>query len=167
MQFRIGLYYLKEAPKTLSVTIAMVAANLYIRPNEKNHIVRDSFVIPVDVEAFRILAHAHLLCRSVKTHAMLPNGTNLRLLTISDWNVNWQLPYTFAKPLRLPAGTRIEMEFTYDNSSPPPGSVFNATVVEEMAYLQIQAAPERMEDLPKLRQAILAKQQETRRQRSN
>ena len=163
-EFRVGLYFAKEPPRTVLTTVALGRSNVYVRPGEKNYIVRDSFTLPVDVDAFSILAHAHLLCRTVKAAALLPGGAQVQLLTISDWNVNWQRPYTFEKPLRLPAGTRLSVDFTYENSTPPPpGSVFNAAMLEEMAYLEIQTAPERMDDLPALRQAVLAKRQQSRR----
>ena len=42
------------------------------------------------------------------------------LLRIPDWNFDWQQQYTYAAPLRLPAGSRVEMEFTYDNSAENP-----------------------------------------------
>lgn len=167
-QFQVGLYFARELPQTTPVTIALGAANLYIRPGETNRVVTDTFELPVPILAFRILAHAHLLCRRIKAVALLPNGVKRTLLSISDWNVNWQLPYTFAKPVWLPAGTRLIMEAAYDNTSPPPpGTVFNATVTEEMAYLQVQATPQRRGDITKLRLAILAKQQRSRRQQSN
>jgi|SRR5579871_2518492 len=164
-EFRIGLYFAKEPPRTVLTTVALGASNLYIRPGETKHVVTDSFTLPVDVEAFSLLAHAHLLCRTVKAVADLPGGVRLSLLTISDWNANWQRPYTFANPLRLPMGTRLSVEFTYDNSTPPPpGSVFNAAIMEEMAYLEIQTAPYRRDDLPTLRQAIQVKQTQSRRE---
>jgi hypothetical protein len=163
-QFQVGLYFAKEPPRAVLTTLALGASNVYVRPGEKSHTVTDSFTLPVDVDAFSLLVHAHLLCRTVKATAVLPDGTRQSLLTILDWNPNWQRPYTFARPLKLPAGTRLSVEFRYDNATPPPaGSVFNAATMEEMAYMEIQTAPERMDDLLKLRQAILMKQQQSHR----
>jgi hypothetical protein len=66
--------------------------------------------------------------------------------------------------LKLPRGTRISVEFLFENSTPPPsGSVFNAAMLEEMAYLELQTAPEHGKDLPALRHAILVKQQQSHR----
>jgi hypothetical protein len=154
-QFKVGLYFSGEPPRTELTTIALGDSNLYIRPGENNRVVQDRFTIPVDVQAFSILAHAHTLCRKVRAIAALPSGKRLILLTISNWNPSWQRPYTFTSPVRLPAGTRIEVKFTYDNSTPPPpGSLFNATMVGEMAYLELQSAPERKSDQAQLRSAI-------------
>ncbi|MEI4884321.1 hypothetical protein, partial [Klebsiella pneumoniae] len=52
--------------------------------------------------------------------AHLPDGTERRLLWIKDWDFNWQSAYTYASPLPLPSGTRVEMEYTYDNSEQNP-----------------------------------------------
>jgi len=38
--------------------------------------------------------------------------------TFSDeWDFNWQGTYTFAQPVPLPAGTRIDMVAVFDNSA--------------------------------------------------
>ena len=41
-------------------------------------------------------------------------------MRIPDWNFNWQRQYRYAAPIRLPQDTRVEMEFTYDNSAANP-----------------------------------------------
>ena len=72
-------------------------------------------------------------------------------------------PYVFTDPLKLLKGTRVSVEFTFDNPTPPPpSSVFNAATMEEMAYLELQIAPERGDDLPAVHQAILTKQRQSR-----
>jgi hypothetical protein len=42
------------------------------------------------------------------------------LIWIKDWDFNWQGNYQYRKPLTLPKGTRVEMEYTYDNSENNP-----------------------------------------------
>jgi hypothetical protein len=42
------------------------------------------------------------------------------LIWIKDWDFNWQSGYTFTSPIKLPKGTRVEMEYVYDNSEGNP-----------------------------------------------
>jgi hypothetical protein len=86
-------------------------------------------------------------------------------LRIDDWDFNWQEQYRYAKPLRLPAGTKVEMEFSYDNSaanprnpSQPPKLVeWGPGTTDEMAGFHIQVIPVRMDELPELGRALWGK----------
>ena len=50
----------------------------------------------------------------------LLDGTTKPLIWIKDWDFNWQNAYRYRAPLDLPKGTRIDMEYTYDNSESNP-----------------------------------------------
>lgn len=164
-QFEVGIYFAHRRPDTQLTSIVLRVPNLFIPPGRKDFIVSDSFLVPVDVRAFSVFAHAHLLCKSIRVTYTTPHSPPRELLKISNWTPNWQLPYTFIQPVLFPAGTRIDAEFTYDNTSPPPPeTIFSGSVNDEMAYLQIQTAPARIADLAVLRSAIttrLQKQQAT------
>jgi hypothetical protein len=41
------------------------------------------------------------------------------LVHIGDWDFNWQETSTFAQPVPLPSGTRIDMLAVFDDSSRP------------------------------------------------
>ena len=84
------------------------------------------------------------------------------LLNIRDWDFNWQDQFQYARPIRLPADTRIEMEFVYDNStanprnphSPPQRVVWGPGTGDEMAGLHVQSIPVHMDELPELGKAL-------------
>jgi len=64
--------------------------------------------------------------------ARLPDGTTQPMLKIDDWDFDWQIRYSYRRPVLLPAGTRLEAECVYDNSpanlrnpSKPPRPVFS------------------------------------------
>ena len=42
------------------------------------------------------------------------------LIWIKDWDFNWQGQYRYSQPVKLPKGTRVELEYTYDNSAANP-----------------------------------------------
>jgi hypothetical protein len=85
----------------------------------------------------------HLLGREMKVTATYPDGTVRLLIHIDDWDFNWQSTYTFAQPIPLPAGTRIDMVATFDNSaanvrqpSHPPRAVgWGEGTTDEMAIV--------------------------------
>ncbi len=58
-------------------------------------------------------------------HRNLPDGTTRPLLSIADWDFNWQGYYQYAAPLHFPAGTRLDAEWTFDNSAGNPANPSN------------------------------------------
>jgi hypothetical protein len=89
----------------------------------------------------RITPHAHYLCKDMKVTAYLPDGTSKPLIWIKDWDFNWQGAYIYESPVPLPKGTRVEMEYIYDNSdknprnpvSPPVRVTYGEQTTNEMA----------------------------------
>jgi hypothetical protein len=101
---------------------------LEIPAGAKEHTLRDSFVLPVDVQAFRVGAHAHFLGRRMHLTATLPDGTRQTLLDIPRWNFAWQDQYAYRQRIPLPAGTRLDAEVVWDNSTDNPDNPFNPPV---------------------------------------
>ncbi|NLT72004.1 MAG: hypothetical protein GXX91_15110 [Verrucomicrobiaceae bacterium] len=102
-------------------------AGIDIPAGEANFTIRDSFTLPVDVEAYSVSGHAHYLCTTMKMTATPPEGQGPPriLLEIPDWDLDWQDTYFFAEPLVLTAGTVIESVITYDNSRDNPENPHN------------------------------------------
>ena len=46
-------------------------------------------------------------------------------MEITDWDLDWQDQYVFAKPIDLPQGTQLEVEIHYDNSENNPENPFS------------------------------------------
>ncbi|NNC86963.1 MAG: EF-hand domain-containing protein [Akkermansiaceae bacterium] len=95
-------------------------AGIDIPAGQADYTVRDHVVLPADVEAISIGGHAHYICKEMTMTATLPGGKEMVLLEIDDWDLDWQDRYTFAEPLKLPKGTRIETVLVYDNSAGNP-----------------------------------------------
>jgi tetratricopeptide (TPR) repeat protein len=120
-----------------------------IPAGEPSYIVRDRYVLPVDVEALGIYPHAHYVGREMKVWAELPDGERRWLIHIPDWDFNWQDEYRYTSGVTLPRGSRIEIEFDYDNSAenvrnpnePPRRVLYGANSTDEMAEVMIQVLP--------------------------
>ena len=74
-------------------------------------------IVPEDISLLTVNPHMHLLGRAFEMTATLPDGTVKPMVKIDDWDFNWQDQYRLAEPLRLPAGTVINMKYIYDNSA--------------------------------------------------
>jgi hypothetical protein len=58
----------------------------------------------------------------------LPNGTTKELIRINDWDFHWQGLYDFQTPVSLPAGTMVELDAYYDNSTNNPRNPSNPPI---------------------------------------
>ena len=52
--------------------------------------------------------------------ATLPGGEKKWLLKMSGWNFAWQEDYAFPQPVKLPAGTKLDVLISWDNSDTNP-----------------------------------------------
>ncbi len=162
---RAALYFTAQKPRRRLMDIPLGSRNIDIPAGERRYKVTDHFVIPVDVDAIAISPHAHYVCKEMAGYAVLPDGRRRTLIRIPDWNFNWQQQYTYGAPIRLPEGTRVEMEFTYDNSDDNPRNpnhparrvVWGPGSTDEMAGLHIAVAPVEEDDADELSDALWGK----------
>jgi tetratricopeptide (TPR) repeat protein len=160
---KIGLYFTDQPPAEQAFSLLMRNDNIDIPAGDSDYVIEDSLTLPVAVETLGIYPHAHYLGKSIEAYATLPDGRKQWLINIPKWDFNWQDDYRYSQPLHLPAGTRIQMRFVYDNTSanalnphdPPQRVRFGNRSTDEMATLTIQVIPERAEDKPLLREALM------------
>jgi hypothetical protein len=100
----------------------------------------------------------HLLGREMKATATLPSGRVESLVWIKDWHYQWQEQYEYMEPVRLPKGTRIDVDAWYDNSAanplnpftPPQRVCWGEQTKEEMGICHFQYTCDKAEDLVNL-----------------
>jgi len=162
---RLAIYLAKQPPAKRLNSLQVppmfgFAMGIDIPPSEKRYTIRDSFVLPVDVEAYGARGHAHYLAHDMKMTATLPDGSTRGLLWISDWDFGWQDSYFFKTPLTLPKGTRIDTEIVYDNSelnmrnpnSPPKRVKWGLGTLDEMGSMTLLITTSSRQDDRMLRQ---------------
>jgi hypothetical protein len=76
-----------------------------------------SYELPIDMSVIGVVPHMHYRGKKFKAVAQLPDGSLRNLISIRDWDFNWQVYYRFPKLVHLPAGTRIKTWGSYDNRS--------------------------------------------------
>ncbi|MDB6034203.1 MAG: hypothetical protein JWM16_4541 [Verrucomicrobiales bacterium] len=156
----IGLYFAKKAPERSLTRIQMppaysLFAGLDIPAGEKDFVLRDSYTLPVGVDALGVGAHAHYICKQLKMTATLPEGGVKTLLQIKDWDFAWQDRYYFKELVSLPKGTKLDVEIHWDNSagnprnpsSPPVRVTWGEESKDEMGSVSLIAVPKVQSDL--------------------
>lgn len=117
---RIGLWFTTQAPTAIAYPIVLFSDAIDIPPGDRDYVVRDAFELPVAVTVHSVYPHAHYLgSRLLATVARLGEAPR-ELLRIDRWDFDWQDDYALQAPLVLPAGTRIAMEYHFDNSADNP-----------------------------------------------
>jgi hypothetical protein len=162
----VGLYFADKPPTRKFTTLQLPPlfgrlSALDIPAETNNYTVRDSFVLPVDVEAFAVTPHAHYLGKTFHLTATPPGGPTRTLLKINDWDFNWQEDCAFKQRIALPQGTRLDGTITYDNSStnprnptsPPKRVKWGPMSTDEMAAMTLNVIPVRDADLDQLKTA--------------
>jgi hypothetical protein len=165
VQSAVGFYF-TDAPSSRTLSkLSLGTLEIDIPAGEESYRVQDSLVLPVDVQILAVLPHAHYLGKELKGFATLPDGTRKWLLSIKNWDFNWQDEYRFTAPLSLPKGSTLTMEYLYDNSTknarnpnnPPRRVRYGVQTTDEMAELWIQLQLEGRNDLARIENVISKK----------
>jgi tetratricopeptide (TPR) repeat protein len=146
----VGLFLTDTPPAHEPFLIRLESKSIDIPAGDAAYVVEDAYVLPADVDVTSIYPHAHYLAKDMQATAVLPDGTTKRLLWIKSWDFRWQDQYRYASPVALPAGTRLAMRFTYDNSKGKARVKWGPKSSDEMGALWIEVQPRRNEDVPVL-----------------
>ena len=165
IEARVGLFFADAPPKRRPAMLRLGRKDLDIPAGARDYWIRDTYLLPVDVEVLTIYPHAHYLGREIRAYAELSNGEREWLIWIEDWDFSWQDDYRFSSPVFLPAGSTLVMEYAYDNSAqnprqphdPPMRVRYGLHSTDEMGDLTLQILPRRPEDLERLRRDFYRK----------
>lgn len=164
---RLGIYFAKKPPERTLTAIQLppffgLTAGLEIAAGEADHHLTDAFTLPCAVDAITVGGHAHMLCRSLWLRGEAPDGSEVPLLKIPAWDFDWQNRYTYSKSVRLPAGTVLRADLTYDNSAanpnnpntPPRRVRWGRETTDEMGSITLMVTPADEADAARLQAAI-------------
>ena len=93
-----------------------------------------------DLSVISICPHMHYLGKSYKVWYETPEGEEVPLINIPQWDFHWQKYYTFQYVKKIPAGSVIKSEGVYDNTlnnhdnpfNPPQTAYSGPTTLDEM-----------------------------------
>ena len=158
IQSSVGFYFTNHPPTNTPIKIWLVSYDIDIPAGEADYVLKDSYTLPVDVQVLAVLPHTHYLGKECQGYATLPDGTRQWLLRIRQWDFNWQGDYRYDKPVFLPKGTSVTMEYTYDNSTnnvrnpnqPPQRVRYGPRSSDEMGELWFQVIARNSNDLARI-----------------
>ncbi len=116
----IGLYFSKKPIQQTLHWNAALNIGMKLPAGRPNTEIKANWQVPVDVTALGIAPHMHLLGRDMTMTATLPDGRNLDLIKINDWDFDWQNNYWFDRPIDLPQGSTLRVIAHFDNSADNP-----------------------------------------------
>jgi hypothetical protein len=151
---KVGVYFADQGQQ-VAADIWAAAYTHNIPAGEKQYRMAAKYVLPNDVQLFGIVPHMHLVGRSIKATATFPDGSQRALIEIPRWDFNWQDDYRFARPFKLPKGTRLDVEALYDNSAdnpsnpshPPRPVTWGEETTNEMLYCFFLVTADKPRDL--------------------
>jgi len=167
-KIQVGFWFTKEMPRKLVACLPLYSTKIDLPAGEKDLQVRDRVVLPISVDAFGVAPHAHNLARECRIWAKDPGGKEIPLLWIKDWDFAWQEQYRYKELIRLPAGTEINLIWTFDNTSGNPRNPSNPPVrvrhgmgsKDEMATAGLLVATSNPGDMLRLHFAVFSRQRE-------
>jgi mono/diheme cytochrome c family protein len=119
---RLGLVLAKEPPELVAESRNFWNRDIDIPPFEPNAVFTREFPIQHDVFLRALTPHMHLRGRSMVADLVLPSGATSRLIEIPAWDQDWQFDYVFREPRPMPAGARVRVTASYDNSPDNPSN---------------------------------------------
>ncbi len=119
-QANIGLVLAKAPPTERVMTLSTGNEKFRIPPGDPDYQVDASFTMRREVILLGMHPHMHMRGKDMSYRLVFPNGETRTILNVPHYNWHWQLWYNLAKPIVLPAGTRIECTAHYDNSRNNP-----------------------------------------------
>lgn len=78
-----------------------------------------------DFSIMYVWPHMHYIGKEYKAYLTNPKGDTTKLVHIPDWDFRWQEIYKFKKLVRVPKGSVIHIEGTYDNRASNPANPNN------------------------------------------
>ncbi|MEM9822588.1 MAG: T9SS type A sorting domain-containing protein [Bacteroidota bacterium] len=105
--------------------------------------------VPEDVSLINVYPHSHYLGKDWEIFALSPTDDTINIIRIEEWDFNWQGAYTFNRMKKIPAGSVIHVNATYDNtasnpfnpSSPPQTVTWGEGTKDEMYLVGINGVP--------------------------
>jgi len=119
---RVALYFAKETPDNFLRQQVVLNPRLKIPPNNPAHTETAYFEFWDDATIYSLVPHSHYRGKSSSFELVYPDGDRELILSVPNYDFNWQRTYSFTEPKVVPKGTKIVHQTTYDNSAKNPSN---------------------------------------------
>ncbi len=145
---KVGLVFATEPP-SLEVRPGQFINGQFTLPAGADNVAVDADVeFLQDATVWGIFPHTHLRGKKWEYKMILPDGTTKSILSVPNYDFNWQTYYMFKEPLKVTKGTKIISTAWYDNSAgnksnpdPKVDVKWGDQTWEEMQYTGVLFSP--------------------------
>jgi hypothetical protein len=119
---RVALYFAEEPPANFLRQQVVLNPRIRIPANEAAHVESAYFEFWDDATIYSLVPHSHYRGKSSTFELIYPDGSEELILSVPNYDFNWQRTYSFTEPKVVPKGTKIVHRTTYDNSVNNPSN---------------------------------------------
>jgi hypothetical protein len=91
-----------------------------IPPGASRHVGQLTYTFRDDAQILGFMPHMHLRGLTARYELTRPDGSREILLSVPDYDFNWQSVYRFAEPIHVTKGSRVTWTGVWDNSPDNP-----------------------------------------------
>ena len=114
---QMALWFHEKPPEKSVFSRFIVNRNIKIPAHSMSHAETAEYVFPKPAILYNLLPHAHFRGKAAQFEAYYPDGSSEMLLSVPNYDFNWQTTYEFSEPKVIPAGTKIVQTNWWDNST--------------------------------------------------
>ena len=138
---RIGFYFADSPTPEYIDGLLIGTQDLDIRAGDSAYVRHVHMDVPVGFRLVDAMPHMHFVGTKARMVVTFPDGRRHTVFGIEDWRMRWQNIYSLRTPLHVPAGSRIDAWWVWDNSAgnadnpfdPPRDIAWGWQSEEEMA----------------------------------
>ena len=119
---QIALYFYDKPPELIMHSVVVIDNTISIPANDGHHQEVAYVEFPHDALLYSAFPHAHYRGKASDLWIRYPDGKEKLLLSLPRYDFNWQRSYTFAEPVKIPAGSKLVAHYVYDNSARNPSN---------------------------------------------
>lgn len=144
-------FYFADAPVAEYIDGLLVGTqDLDIPAGDASYVRHVSMEVPVGFRLVDVMPHMHYIGSKARMVVTFPDGRTQSIFGIEDWDLRWQNIYLLRTPLPIPAGSRIDYWFVWDNSAdnfdnpfhPPQRITWGWKSEDEMAEVWLGVLPD-------------------------
>ena len=112
----LGLHISHEPTAKIFRTAVIAQRRFQIPSGAQEYKQQKTLPIRKNVTLYAINPHMHFRGKFMEFEAEFPDGRREMLLSVPNYNFNWQRTYVLKEPRKLPAGTQVHVRNAWDNS---------------------------------------------------
>lgn len=118
----LGLYLCKTKPAREYHHRSATNVDFAIAPRDPHSTTEASYEFERDAVLYELGPHMHLRGKEFRYELRYPDGKTDVLLSVPNYDFNWQTMYRLEKPVNVPAGSEIYCTGAFDNSANNPNN---------------------------------------------